>query len=47
MKNAKRFKAIESTLEDFEGVNDAIRTMQTKEILKLFRKAQEWEFIDQ
>ena len=46
MTNAQRFEAIETALGNFEGVRDAIQTMQDEEIPELFRRAQEWESLD-
>ena len=46
MTNGKRFDDIEVALKDFDRVSDAIQMMQTMEIFELFRRAQEWKFLD-
>ena len=46
MTNTERFDAIETALRNFKGVSDDVQTMQTKDILELFRRAWECESLD-
>ena len=47
MTNAEWFAMIESTLEEVKGVSEAVRTIQTEDIPKLFQRTLEWESLDQ
>ena len=47
MTNAKRLAMLESTVREFKGVGEAVQTMQTKELPKLFRRTLEWESLNQ
>ncbi len=47
MTSAERFEAIDVAIGNLEGLSDTVKNLQNEEIPELFRRAQEWESLEQ